>query len=192
MSGELEWGMVAGTNTVTVANDTLTTISWQNNYTPAGQKSIAYNTATAPFSILLDGWYAIFLDVQWTAGGFPDVRLYQVLGTYGFLNSDATYGTAHETSSPFLAGATFSIIGYLETHGGAQKLSSVVRQKSGGGRDLNTGHFSLVYLGPANGGIPVAVSPGTQPVWTDVDAEGVSIAFDSETHTQPLWTRVDA
>lgn len=38
----------------------------------------------------------------------------------------------------------------------------------------------------------VAVPPSSQPGYADADAEGISFAFDSDTHATPVWTRVDA
>jgi len=40
-------------------------------------------------------------------------------------------------------------------------------------------------------GTLVQVPAGVQPVFGDTPAQGIAVAFDSETFTQPVWTRLD-
>lgn len=153
-----EWGNVAGTNTVTVNNNVDTTVSWASSRTPAGNTIIVDNQGvdpTKPFKLMANGWYLFTYELEWTGAAFNDHRLYSIrpTGSLSFDTSVDGLGALYQqTPGTFNSGSgNLCFVTYCRASGGSPVAH--VQQASGAGRDLNTGDFTVVYLGPSTDGV---------------------------------------
>lgn len=143
------------------------------------------DTFEAPRSILLEDISIAGTDQTslWgqsmSAGANLDANFNQFPNTLGVVRQFPGFGangaSATPTGGPYVTQAEWTFL---------------VVQLSGVTKHLREFVFEAIYLGGAPRDSPVSVPASTQPDYADAPAQGISFAFDSDTHATPAWTPV--